>query len=134
MDSSKSNSNSLILEQRIKRASRAGLASLLNLTLLPVVGFIWLLIIARNVDKNEIDHYHVRLGIKINLIAAIALLMVSALMILSGGLDSVYTWVYVITYFTLVHTMFIVTATWAMVRAWAGKKFKLSLNLENSVK
>ena len=124
MDSSKSSANSLILEQRIKRASRAGLATLLNLTFLPVIGFIWLLIIAKTVDRNEIDHYHVQLGIKINIIAAIALICVSTLMIVSGGLDSVYTWVYVITYFTLVHTLFIVTATWAMVRAWAGQTFK----------
>ena len=78
----------------------------------------------KSVDENELDDYHVRLGIKINLMAAMALLIVSGLMILLGGFDSVYTWVYVITYFTLVHTAFIVTATWAMVRAWAGQKFK----------
>jgi fucose 4-O-acetylase-like acetyltransferase len=111
------------VEQRNKRASKAAVAGLLNLTFLPIIGFIWLLLIAKTVDKGEIDDYHAKLAIKINIIAAIALLFVSVLMIAFGGLDSVYTWVYVITYFTLVHTAFIVTATWSMVRAWAGQKF-----------
>jgi len=111
-------------EQQIKRASKAALASLLNLTFLPVIGFIWLLLIGKTVDKDQIDHYHVKLGIKINLIAAFALVVVTGLIIMAGGLDSAYTWIYVINYFTLGHTMFIVTATWAMVRAWAGQKLR----------
>ncbi len=111
-------------KQQLKRASTATLASLLNLTLLPIIGFLWLLLITKTVDKGEIDDYHVRLGIKINIIAAFALIAVSSLFMLSGGLDSVYTWIYVITYFTLVHTAFIIAATWAMVRSWAGQKFK----------
>jgi len=111
-------------ELRIKRASRAALASLLNLTFLPVIGFIWLLLIGKFVEQDQIDHYHFKLAIKINLIAAFALLLVSALIIMAGGLDSAYTWIYVINYFTLVHTIFIIAATWAMVRAWAGQKLK----------
>lgn len=112
------------VEQRKKRALKAAIASLLNLTLLPIIGFIWLLLIAKTVDKKQFDDYHVRLGIKINLIAAVTLLLVSGLMIILGGFNSVYTWIYVITYFTLVHTAFIVIATWIMVRASAGQKFR----------
>ncbi|MFK5985433.1 MAG: hypothetical protein QM479_08395 [Pseudomonadota bacterium] len=111
-------------KKTISRASTAAAASLLNLTLLPVLGFIWLLLIKSRTTKNNIDYYHVMLGIKINLIAAATLFSVSALIILSGGLDSVYTWIYVILYFTLVHTLFILTATISMIKAWSGKKLR----------
>ncbi|NOR42425.1 MAG: hypothetical protein GQ572_03745 [Gammaproteobacteria bacterium] len=109
-------------ELQIKRASDAALASLLNLTILPVISFIALLLIHRKTQADTIDHYHAVLGVKINVIAAVVLFLVSALMILLGGFDSPWTWVYVISYFTIVHTIFIVFALWALVRAWSGDR------------
>ena len=106
----------------IKAASNAAMASLLNLTFLPGVGFLWLLWLRSRSPALGIARYHAVLGIKLNLIAALALLAVSGIMILMGGFDSAWTWVYVITYFTLVHTVFIVIAVWAMVRAWSGQR------------
>jgi hypothetical protein len=121
INSSGANSISKI---RITRASTAALAGLLNLTFLPVIGFIWLLLIAKTVNTHEIDYYHVRLAMKINISAAMALLLVSGLILALGGLNSAYTWVYLITYFTLVHSLFLLVATWALVLSWAGKKMK----------
>ena len=128
MQSVNSQGANSISKVRIKRASTAALAGLLNLTFLPVIGFIWLLLIAKKVDTNEIDYYHVRLAMKINISAAVALLLVSGLILAWGGLSSAYTWVYIITYFTLVHSLFILVATWALVLSWTGKKIK-PLNL-----
>ncbi len=105
---------------QIHQASNAALASLINLTILPVVGFIALIMVYRNTQTGTIARYHAVLGFKINIIAAAALFLVSALMILLGGFNSPWTWVYVISYFTLVHTLFIVLAVWALVRAWSG--------------
>jgi len=107
-----------------KRASYAAMASLLNLTFLPVVGFLWLLFNLSRTAKNGIDHYHIVLGIKLNLTAAASLFAVSALMLYLGGFDSAWTWVYVITYFIMVHTVFIMIAVWAMVRSWSGQKLR----------
>lgn len=107
-------------EAQLKRAAKAAIASLLNLTFLPGVGFIWLLLLLKQSHPGGIDHYHAMFGIKLNLTAAVALLLVSGLMVLFGGFESAWTWVYVITYFTLVHTAFIVVAVWAMVRSWSG--------------
>jgi threonine/homoserine/homoserine lactone efflux protein len=111
-----------------ERTANAGLASLLNLTVLPGIAFIWLLMIYQKTRQQStpeaIDSYHARLGIKLNLIAAAALFLVSALMILLGGFHSPWTWVYVISYFTMVHTIFIVFAIWALVRAWSGERLK----------
>ncbi|MEE9321576.1 MAG: hypothetical protein V3U76_14105 [Granulosicoccus sp.] len=111
-------------EQSLKNASNAALASLLNLTLLPGISFIALLFCLRKSHPERIDHYHAVLGIKINIAAAFALFCVSALMILIGGFDSPWTWVYVISYFTIVHTVFIVFAIWALVRSWSGDKLR----------
>lgn len=105
-----------------QRASNAALASLLNLTLLPGFAFLWLLLNLKKCSQDGIDRYHTVFGLKLNLIAAVVLLVVSGLMILTGGLGSAWTWVYVITYFTLVHSLFILAAVWALVRAWAGQK------------
>ncbi len=107
---------------QLKRASQAALASILNLTILPVIGFIALLLVYKNTDPNGIDRYHALLGVKINLVAAVALILVSTVMIVSGGFDSPWTWVYVISYFTIVHTIFIVLALWALVRSWSGDR------------
>lgn len=107
-------------ELQIQQASNAALASLVNLSILPVIGFIALIWIYQKTQAGTIARYHAVLGFKINIIAAMVLFLVSALMILLGGFDSPWTWVYVISYFTLVHTLFIVLAVWALVRAWSG--------------
>ncbi len=107
---------------QLQRASNAALASLLNLTVLPAISFVALLLIYRKTEPDTIDRYHALLGIKINIIAVAVLFLVSALMIILGGFNSPWTWVYVISYFTIVHTIFIIFALWALVRAWSGDK------------
>ncbi|MEE9352013.1 MAG: hypothetical protein V3U78_07100 [Thiotrichaceae bacterium] len=108
----------------LKRASDAALASLLNITLLPVISFIYLIWLYKKTEPNSIDRYHAALGMKISVIAAAVLIIVSGLMIFLGGFNSPWTWVYVISYFTIVHTIFIVFAIWALVRAWSGEKLR----------
>ena len=111
---------------QLKRASYAALASLLNLTALPVIGFIILLYLYKQTQENTVDRYHVVLGIKTNLVAAAALFLVCGLMILLGGFYSPWTWVYVLSYFMFVHAMFIMFATWTLTCAWVGEKLKKS--------
>lgn len=107
---------------QMKQAANAALLSLLNLTLLPLISFIGLLWIYKQTDKDTMARYHAVLGIKLNVVAALVLFLLSGLMIFLGGFHSPWTWVYVISYFTLVHTIFIIIAVWALVRAWSGEK------------
>jgi len=107
-------------KEQVKQASSIALWSILNLTFLPILGFIMLLLQLNNVDDKSLSERHLSFAIKLNLIAAGALIAVSILMIVLGGFDSGWTWVFVITYFVLVHTIFIVIAVWALIRAWAG--------------
>jgi hypothetical protein len=111
-------------KKQIKQASDAALASILNLTFLPGIAFVWLMLAINKMPPTSIGYYHAKLGIKINLVAFVALGVVSTLMIILGGFDSAWTWVYVITYFTFVHTTFIILAVWALTRSWSGLKLK----------
>jgi len=111
-------------KQQTKQASDAALASILNLTFLPCIAFIWLVLTIKKMPANSIGYYHAKLAIKLNLVAFVALAVVSVLMVLLGGFYSAWTWVYVITYFTFVHTTFIILAVWALTRAWSGLKLK----------
>lgn len=124
MQTTEVNTNTNASEDEIKQASNNALASLLNLTFLPGLAFTYLIFKYVKSDALAIDHYHALLGIKLNLLAFLLLLVVSGLMILWGGFDSAWTWVYVITYFTFVHTVFILIAVWAMIRAWSGQTIR----------
>jgi len=114
-------------ELQQKQASHAALASLLNLTLFPGISFIVLLLLYKKTLPGSFDRYYVVLGIKTNVWAAIALFLVSGLMIIFGGFYSPWTWVYVLSYFMFVHSMFILFATWALTRCWAGGRLKTSV-------
>jgi len=111
-------------KQQIKQASHAALASILNLTFLPGIAFIWLILALKKMPATSIGYYHAMLGIKLNLVAFVMLGVVSVLMVIFGGFDSAWTWVYVITYFTFIHTIFIILAVWALTRAWSGLKLR----------
>ena len=113
-------------DMQLKQAATSSLLSLLNLTVLPVIGFILLLLLYKKTETNNIDHYYAVRGIQTNLLAGVALLLVTALMIILGGFNSVWTWVFVISYFVFVHAMFILFATWTMARSWTGKKLTKS--------
>lgn len=109
---------------QLKWASNAALASLLNLTLLPGIAFLAVLIMYKTTLPETFARYYAVISIKINAYAFVALVFVSLLMIALGGFNSPWTWVYVISYFLTIHALFILIATWALVRAWNGQKLK----------
>jgi hypothetical protein len=115
-------------KEQIEQASAIALWSLLNLTFLPVFSFIVLLTKINKYTTESFSAYHLNFAIKLNLAAAAALILVTALMILLGGFKSGMTWVFVITYFISIHTVFILIAVWMLVRAWAGNKMGYKQN------
>jgi hypothetical protein len=113
-----------ISEEQTRQASNVAMASILNLTFLPGFAFLWLLFKIRKLDSQGLARYHLLFSIKLNLLALVCLVAVTGLMIVFGGFNSPWTWVFVITYFTFAHTVFIVLAMWALTRAWAGKRIR----------
>ena len=106
---------------QLKRASSVALLSLLNLTVLPVISFVILFLVYRKTAPDTIDRYYAVISLKVNLLAAIVLLLVSALIVAVGGFDSPMSWIYMLTYFLTVHAIFILFTTWVLVRAWSGE-------------
>lgn len=115
---------------QLKQAANSALLSLLNLTALPLISFIILVFLYKNTEPNSIARYYAAVGIKTNLVAGAALILVTGIMIFLGGFNSPWTWVYVISYFVFVHALFILFATWTMVRSWTGKKLTKSFLLK----
>lgn len=111
-------------EPQLKRAENSALFSLLNLTILPVIGFVALLFLYKKTEPNTIDRYYAALGIKTNIVAAIALPVVTCLMIVFIGPASPWFWAIIAPYFVFVHAMFIVFALWTLSRSWSGEKLK----------
>jgi hypothetical protein len=110
--------------REIKTASNIALLSLLNITFLPGITFILLMIRLKQTSKISFSYYHLLVAIKLNLFAAMALILISILMIFLGGFYSAWTWVFVITYFVLVHSIFITFAVWTLIRSWSGNKIR----------
>jgi hypothetical protein len=69
-------------KEQIKQADSIALWSILNLTFLPALAFIMLLLERSKVNNNSLDDCHLKFAIKLNLLAAGALTLVSMLMIL----------------------------------------------------
>ena len=107
-------------KEEINLASNIALWSIMNVTFLPVIAFIVLLTKLGKVKANSLAQRHLFFAIKLNIIAGFALVFVTILMLLFGGFYSGWTWVFVISYFVLVHTIFIIFSVWALIRAWAG--------------
>ena len=111
------------------RSSFAHMLFLLNITVLPVIAFIWLLInyskIGEADNKTVIHHY--RQSIIANVMSGILLVIVSAGIVFGGGLDSPYMWMWLILYFTSIHSLLILLAVFAYFRAKAGRPYSYPL-------
>jgi len=108
-------------ELQLKQASNAALASLLNLTVLPIIGFVILLFLYKQSEPGTFGRNYAVISLKLNLLAAVALLLLSSLIIVVGGFYSPMSWIYMLSYFVTVHALFILIATWALVRAGSGQ-------------
>lgn len=98
---------------------------LLNITVLPVIAFIWLLVRYSKLatDENTTIIHHYRQSIIANIMSGILLVIVSAGIVLGGGFDSPYMWMWLILYFTSIHSLLILLAVFAYFRAKAGRPY-----------
>lgn len=108
-------------------ASRAYLFYLLNITFLPGLAFVAQLLLWRQTRTRCLAFAvaHSRQGIIASITAGVLLTLITGLIIAIGGLNSPYTWVVLILYFTLCHTTLILLGILGYTRASAGKSFKL---------
>ncbi len=114
-----------IAQTNRKAAVFAHLLFLMNITFLPIVSFIWLLVIYQKnkatADVEVLAHYHQ--SIVANIVSGVLLVIISGLILVIGDLQSAYTWMWLILYFTCIHSVLILLAVFAMMKANNGKPY-----------
>ena len=115
----------IVAQTNRKAAVFAHLLFLMNITFLPIIAFIWLLVIYQKnkstAEEHVLAHYHQ--SIVANVVSGILLIVVSGLILFLGDLQSVYTWMWLILYFTCIHSVLILFAVFAMMKANNGKQY-----------
>jgi len=101
---------------------------LANLLLLPglafaLLGWLWM----RRAGAPPLARNHLQQAFFVSLWGALVLAGLSLAFIAGGGLQSAWTWVLVIVYFTCVHSTLVVCGILGLARAMAGKPFRYPL-------
>lgn len=102
---------------------------LANLLIAPGLGFLGLLWLWRRADTwtMPLARQHLRQTLVASLWAGALLLGLSALILLIGGLDSMWSWVALILYFTFFHSTLVLCGMVGLSRALAGQPFRFPL-------
>lgn len=96
---------------------------LINLLLLPGLGFVLLLILywKKHSQVSALNLNHLQQTVSASIWGGILIIVVNALIILLGGYNGGYTWMIAVIYFTLVHSTFILLGMVGLVKALAGQ-------------
>ncbi|KHF25152.1 cytochrome c oxidase subunit III [Solemya velum gill symbiont] len=102
---------------------------LLNLLLLPGAAFLILLLLYfLKVDKAPpLAAAHLSQTMNASLWAGVLLILVVGLILLLGGFDGPWTWVVLITYFTICHASLVILGILGLAQAMAGRCWRYPL-------
>ena len=102
---------------------------LVNLMLAPGLAFA-LLLVLYGINRGRADALamnHLSQAVGVSLVGGALIVVASAVFILLGGMDSGYTWMVVILYFTFIHSCLILMGVIGLVRAMAGQHYVFPL-------
>jgi hypothetical protein len=110
-------------------AVAAEAAYLVNLLLLPVIGFAGLLYLylSQRRQASPLARCHLEQTMRASLWGGLLLVVINGLIILLGGYQGVNTWIIVILYFTLCHSAFVVFGAVGLAKALAGQCWRYPL-------
>lgn len=102
---------------------------LVNLLLLPVLGFLALVFLyfKRKDDAPPLAAHHLRQTVYASFWGGILLVFINIAILALGGYGGPYTWTVVITYFTIVHSTFVMLGILGLAKAMAGQEFRYPL-------
>jgi uncharacterized Tic20 family protein len=109
-------------KQDKKAAAMAQILFLTNITVLPIFSFLLLIYFYQRQHKALVIS-HFRQSILANIVAGILLLLVSFVILAFGDFASVYTWMWLILYFTCIHSVLILFGVFALIKAQAGQSY-----------
>jgi hypothetical protein len=112
-------------ETNVSVAVQAEALYLINLLLLPGLGFLMLLWLAHRNPKSEseLTRCHLRQTITASIWAGILLTIVTTLIVLFGGFQSPYTWMTLILYFVCCHAALILFGVLGLVHAMSKQTY-----------
>lgn len=112
-----------------KLAVIAEVLYLLNLLLLPGLAFIILLLLnsKKKNSAGSIALSHMKQAIVTSLWAVVLLLVINGLILLLGGYQGPYVWMFVIIYFTLGHSSFILLGVVGLIKALNSEYWRYPL-------
>ena len=102
---------------------------LLNLLILPLIAFV-ILVGLYQASKNSagwVALSHMKQAMISSIWAAILLFVVNGIILLLGGYQGPSVWVFVIIYFTLVHSSFILLGVIGLIKALNGEYWRYPL-------
>ena len=101
------------------KSTIAHILFLTNITILPIISFVILIFLYQKISitNNVLAIQHYRQSFLANIVAGLLLVIVSALILLFGQFDSVYTWMWLILYFTCIHSVLILFGVFALIKA-----------------
>ncbi len=97
---------------------------LFNLLLAPGLGFlalVWLW--RRHPSASPVERLHLYQTLVVSLWGGALIVLVGGLIIWLGGLDSPWTWLWVLLYFTFIHSSLILLGVLGLVKALNGQPF-----------
>jgi hypothetical protein len=102
---------------------------LANLLLAPGLAFAALLWLWRTTSAAEapLARAHLRQALAGSLWAGVLLFGLSVAILLIGGFDSMWSWLWVILYFTFFHSTLVLFGMFGLARAMAGQPFRFPL-------
>jgi uncharacterized membrane protein len=97
---------------------------LMNLMLIPVLGFLILTVLYFKYEKcSELAGSHLRQTFSASIWAGLLLILVNVVILMAGGYQTPYTGVIVVLYFTICHSTLILLGMYGLVKAIAGERF-----------
>jgi len=112
-------------ESQCRRARQAYLLYLANVSILPGIGFIWMLVMWRiHGSRPPFVNAHFQQTTFASIMAGVLLAMVSTIILAGGGFGSPWTWVILIIYFTLCHAGLLLLGVFGFTRANNGQSFE----------
>ncbi len=99
---------------------------LLNLLILPGIAFlalVWMFIKYDNNNLIKISGCHLRQTFSASIWVGLLLVLVTWVMLSTMNHDSPYTWMIIIPYFVICHSVLVLLGIMGLAKALAGKKF-----------
>ena len=102
---------------------------LANLLILPGVAFLILArLFVKHKDKlSELGKSHLIQTFYISLIGGALIIVIIAALLLAGGFNSAYIWMWVILYFTLIHSTLVVFGALGLAKAMSSKPWQFPI-------